>query len=181
MAVVRFQPALPARGATSGPVTLSVASDFNPRSPRGERLASASMTSQLSHFNPRSPRGERPCASSRPASARPFQPTLPARGATFPQASFDDSFHISTHAPREGSDGEYQPTICPAWNFNPRSPRGERPPAVPPRWSAATISTHAPREGSDRPSVCGCCASRAFQPTLPARGATQGVRPAQRE
>ena len=33
---------------------------------------------------------------------------------------------ISIHAPREGSDVARGGRLCSAWNFNPRSPRGER-------------------------------------------------------
>ena len=80
---------------------------------------------------------------------------------------------ISIHAPREGSDRRTAatPTLC--TNFYPRSPRGERRPAV--RWQVRSttflstlpargatfffgtlfghkaISIHAPREGSDFP------------------------------
>ena len=58
---------------------------------------------------------------------------------------------ISTHAPREGSDGRL-----------PALPLPQR----------RRISTHAPREGSDAgPAGAGVCAG-GFQPTLPARGAT---------
>ena len=100
-----------------------------------------------------------------------FQPTLPARGAT-----------RIRHAALEQVD------------FNPRSPRGERPARVrngpreikisthAPREgsdsSAAryrcsfSISTHAPREGSDRCIRTPAPTGTVFQPTLPARGAT---------
>ena len=58
-----------------------------------------------------------------------FQPTLPVRGAT-PQAAYPAaSIHISTHAPRAGSD--FPPHILHC--------RG-------------AISTHAPRAGSDNPA-----------------------------
>ena len=33
-----------------------------------------------------------------------FQPTLPARGATEAAEAFVTAYHISTHAPRTGSD-----------------------------------------------------------------------------
>ena len=35
-------------------------SNFNPRSPRGERLCGYCFLNQIDDFNPRSPRGERP-------------------------------------------------------------------------------------------------------------------------
>ena len=78
-----------------------------------------------------------------------FQSTLPARGATCCLCIYNVSFAISIHAPRTGSDtvavnrrakpGEFQSTLpargatlplsantVPAYNFNPRSPHGER-------------------------------------------------------
>ena len=100
-----FQSTLPARGATSGQRGLwTQPSDFNPRSPHGERRCSGDPSTLLTHFNPRSPHGERPWVSSlstsfadfnprSPHGERPyldaameleaaFQSTLPARGAT---------------------------------------------------------------------------------------------------
>ena len=122
---------------------------FNPRSPHGERrtargtpLSSRPIsthaprtgsdilrrrsTACARHFNPRSPHGERhfpaPCASNLVL----FQPTLPARGATYPFRETLTCLHISTHAPRTGSD---MPVLY------------SSPPLL--------ISTHAPRTGSD--------------------------------
>ena len=100
-----------------------------------------------------------------------FQPTLPVRGATLsidvnwrnggisthaPRAGSDRdyrrqmaSLEISTHAPRAGSDTKALKKSSLFFNFNPRSPCGER------------------RLG--RP----LCKTRfLFQPTLPVRGAT---------
>ena len=170
-------------------------SNFNPRSPHGERPWEPPGVRPAIYFNPRSPHGERHSANN----------------------TSSGSTKISTHAPRTGSDQfahfvgreaiSFQPTlpargatcrrircarnVC---DFNPRSPHGERPdartlgrrerpfqPTLPargatPRESCArrirSISTHAPRTGSDakgrkRPR------KRRFQPTLPARGATK--------
>ena len=80
--------------------------NFNPRSPRGERLGLLLQAwGQLLHFNPRSPRGERPLS----AGEKVIVST------------------ISIHAPREGSDLELLRMSKLYNNFNPRSPRGERP------------------------------------------------------
>ena len=123
----------------------------------------------------------------------PFQSTLPARGATVrdtsptslaiisihapregsdvPALGLLSSFCISIHAPREGSDHMHNLDFLHTANFNPRSPRGERPSAPPtprapedfnprsPRGERRSrdsapsrglrISIHAPREGSD--------------------------------
>ena len=101
-----FQSTLPARGATiSRYGCTSKAINFNPRSPRGERLArewagnfsdkfqstlpargatsyTVKKLTDATNFNPRSPRGERPAQA-------PVKPLVAL---------------ISIHAPREGSD-----------------------------------------------------------------------------
>ena len=125
--------------------------NFNPRSPRGERLA---VTDQVSHGQ------------------RIFQSTLPARGATAGGRLQRPGGRISIHAPREGSDWRLNTLPRIRLNFNPRSPRGER------RFTsfsfdcALVISIHAPREGSDSTAGTSVCVMVPFQSTLPARGAT---------
>ena len=191
----RFQSTLPARGATcnlnkrarrvqisihaprtgsdrsySGACALRT--NFNPRSPHGERHAQHRGGRQARDFNPRSPHGERLRSPPSPSRCRSisihaprtgsdtaqsafwslsmiFQSTLPARGATIPYIDKLVNSKISIHAPRTGSDS----------------------------WTCAgclkkVISIHAPRTGSDA-----WCAENApscveFQSTLPARGAT---------
>ena len=127
-----------------------VATNFNPRSPHGERHGQRCVASQCNHFNPRSPHGERRRTTTHKRRHERFQPTLPARGATASVSPAERSIHhISTHAPRTGSDKImlmsrtrtliFQPTLpargatsppvfvvrCPC-DFNPRSPHGER-------------------------------------------------------
>ena len=147
------------------------------------------------NFNPRSPRGERPVAALNVRILSRFQSTLPARGATLEDGYSQAGDWISIHAPREGSDCRHiQCRDCNS-NFNPRSPRGERPLTLAVYRPAWTISIHAPREGSDQLIMetlsetydisihapregsdswrCTTCAdARKFQSTLPARGAT---------
>ena len=101
-----FQSTLPARGATSGwATTRRERSDFNPRSPHGERHGDAVQGLQPykfqstlpargatrrhctdgltpANFNPRSPHGERPGHARQNGGTKVFQSTLPARGAT---------------------------------------------------------------------------------------------------
>ena len=173
---------------------------------------------ETSNFNPRSPHGERRRFSARPLGQSTFQSTLPARGATTvlfalfvpeiisihaPRTGSDDesgdavkSTEISIHAPRTGSDGIFRlRSDTQTYNFNPRSPHGER--RVPllhlkreigisihaPRTGSdiakrelliqsSDISIHAPRTGSDSiPNATNRCLMQ-FQSTLPARGAT---------
>jgi len=100
-----------------------------------------------------------------------FQSTPPERGATGSGNNDLQVTQVSIHAPREGSDGAFllRPRSSPC--FNPRPPRGERPPrknywpmfrrfqSTPPERGATTVeakelanrlvSIHAPREGSD--------------------------------
>ena len=111
---------------------------------------------------------------------------------------------ISIHAPRVGSDVEQSPLAnTTTANFNPRSPRGERPfgfrdflgagifQSTLPAWGATKakkgtwislcISIHAPRVGSDLKMEPGRFASVIFQSTLPAWGATLSTRHPMRE
>ena len=147
---------------------------FNPRSPRGERRDTARLTySSDDNFNPRSPRGERLLASiTRRAEQSEFQSTLPARGATYWTSCVTAKLKISIHAPREGSDAGYLFINQNMGDFNPRSPRGERPRRQRIRQHRKMISIHAPREGSDGRVYTLDTYMDQFQSTLPARGAT---------
>ena len=103
---VQFQSTLPVRGATPARCRTR-------RAPR--------------YFNPRSPCGERHLSRSRDFGPNSFQPTLPVRGATEASEREFDEAHISTHAPRAGSDvPELHFSSFPSFDFNPRSPCGER-------------------------------------------------------
>ena len=123
-----FQSTLPARGATTPRPWL--------RMPRR-------------HFNPRSPRGERRCRPLQSPEENRFQSTLPVGGATDGRNLLEDIIRISIHAPRGGSDCFRFQSYFLLYNFNPRSPWGERP--------GLGIKT-VPRSG--------------FQSTLPVGGAT---------
>ncbi|EFE93122.1 hypothetical protein GCWU000341_00201 [Oribacterium sp. oral taxon 078 str. F0262] len=79
--------------------------NFNPRSPRGERLCPPKCSCKdLINFNPRSPRGER----------------------RQKNQHSDKIYCISIHAPLAGSDRVLRPRALSNIHFNPRSPRGER-------------------------------------------------------
>ena len=177
------------------PRVLLLRTNFNPRSPCGERRIPQFTADDHRHFNPRSPCGERRGNCGR----WPYDGT------------------ISIHAPRVGSDDllralpqhpqRFQSTL-PVWGataalltssrkrsyFNPRSPCGERRgyklqtainkfQSTLPVWGAtysepmqgsiAGISIHAPRVGSDpRSRALTVCRSK-FQSTLPVWGATR--------
>ena len=162
----------------------------------GSDPCGACKISDRGNFNPRSPRGERHCPilpackprgrfqSTLPARGATwggirgkkggeFQSTLPARGATYcPPVNHAGGKIISIHAPREGSDCNSRCHQITFFDFNPRSPRGERRSEKNCKTVCTFISIHAPREGSDLPLCSQYPLSVLFQSTLPARGAT---------
>ena len=79
-----------------------------------------------------------------------FQSTLPAREATILLAVERINSTISIHASREGSDSSPTARSSSTRHFNPRFPRGKRPPFLNEKSQAQNISIHASREGSDR-------------------------------
>ena len=175
----RFQPTLPARGATLRRRSRGDdGSNFNPRSPHGERRADASrISSPFFYFNPRSPHGERPKMQPRvPASAisthaprtgsdggfvtdddgtTTFQPTLPARGATQPHRQKNSALSFQPTLPARGATNQLldlrrRPSIS---THAPRTGSDVVYRREKKQW---LISTHAPRTGSDRiPAVGG--------------------------
>ena len=130
------------------------------------------LTVLYTNFNPRSPCGERHALNLDWIIRKVFQPTLPVRGATRPVGSACAPSIISTHAPRAGSDASAASSASPAANFNPRSPCGERPDQLDSAFNGPDISTHAPRAGSDCFLAVRFALLPLFQPTLPVRGAT---------
>ena len=167
----RFQSTLPAGGATTCPCPCPICvSDFNPRSPRGER-----------HLKPRYRRKSRIFQSTLPAGGATsfqwsqtsrfgtFQSTLPAGGATFPSGTRCLPFVcISIHAPRGGSDTKMDLQYSnPRRYFNPRSPRGERLRLVLLVNRQLDISIHAPRGGSDGTVLPSPSYHRYFNPRSP--------------
>ena len=149
-----------------------------------------------SDFNPRSPHGERPKLSTYPRAAKTFQSTLPARGATSYEKGLRDGIHISIHAPRTGSDLVVSATsrhcvisihaprtgsddaVCAADTvrhyFNPRSPHGERPHAALSRMRRTDDFNPRSPHGERHPTRRVSATASIFQSTLPARGATCG-------
>ena len=145
-----FQSTLPARGATPG---------------------GSSWSCWPSYFNPRSPRGERQISLARVRTAPTFQSTLPARGATGVVILVQVDVGISIHAPREGSDRAHHRLRRAESNFNPRSPRGERPRSRMMGYPWTLFQSTLPARGATR-GATGRPPIGEFQSTLPARGAT---------
>ena len=146
--------------------------DFNPRSPRGERHDLMFGILFCIEFQSTLPAGgatvKRAAHAFRLAQ---FQSTLPAGGATLPALRLVCDFLISIHAPRGGSDDPrcQRPPRPP--DFNPRSPRGERPGIVFRRFPAGRFQSTLPAGGATRlkPHFW---VTEEFQSTLPAGGAT---------
>ena len=100
---VRFQSTLPAGGATPRPkIHIQKNHDFNPRSPRGERLFPSLLHSRCSTISIHAPRG----------------------GATFPFFYFYFFPHQFQSTLPAGERLLFYGYFHPFQDFNPRSPRG---------------------------------------------------------
>ncbi len=145
----KFQSTRPARGATvmiadsASPAGVSIhapragrdsarcrrtrrPASFNPRAPRGARLAAIHLCGVTSTFQ--STRPARGATSSAPrwAARAKFQSTRPARGATNGLGSCGNALAVSIHAPRAGRDDGCRLRDRGRERFNPRAPRGAR-------------------------------------------------------
>ena len=165
----------PRTGSDVAEITIqNYESDFNPRSPHGERpLNKPSLMHVSFHFNPRSPHGERRVVAMRKEYYQGISTHAPRTGSDASTSASPMTASISTHAPRTGSDGRAVFVWAAALDyFNPRSPHGERHRDCKRVCGVRDISTHAPRTGSDRATAALLQRAAKFQPTLPARGAT---------
>jgi len=130
----RFQSTPPERGATQGvlPATLfcqvsihapregsdqsarrkrRATGSFNPRPPRGERLAKRWLPDDVRQFQSTPPERGATLASWACSYAAKFQSTPPERGATRGAQEKRAAVEVSIHAPREGSDFIYLKTV----------------------------------------------------------------------
>ena len=122
----RFQSTLPAWGATQAEGSAGRTTDFNPRSPRGERRQARQARCTSEYFNPRSPRGERPFVAFLSIGPPKFQSTLPAWGATADTLGPFASQIFQSTLPAWGATFALSCDVRAPIDFNPRSPRGER-------------------------------------------------------
>ena len=167
-----FQSTLPVGGATSWAICVQHSHKISIHAPRGgsdhakcvdgqylfisihaprggsDRCAAGNKC-ELLDFNPRSPWGERLYISVILIKFHVFQSTLPVGGATARDIPIPGLREISIHAPRGGSDLCLLEQMLFLFDFNPRSPWGER------RYVAAQVAQ-----------------SLIFQSTLPVGGAT---------
>ena len=147
-----FQSTLPARGATTCDGSrLRADSSFNPRSPRGERPASAGVPIAGDEFQSTLPaRGATDQSRRDSGRLRQFQSTLPARGAT-------------RHRGRMAtSTAKFQSTL-PARGATYRDCDQAR---------SAMFQSTLPARGATQHGELATGSYRMFQSTLPARGAT---------
>ena len=124
--------------------------DFNPRSPRGERLLEVLDEHMECVFQSTLPAWGATGNADRPyRSASGFQSTLPAWGATLSPLNLGADIGISIHAPRVGSDCLHLLAISPAATFQSTLPAWGATNRISPQLRDQTISIHAPRVGSD--------------------------------
>ena len=123
----RFQSTLPSRGATSTIRQCFPTSHFNPRSPRGGRPHQPFGSPCPEYITPRSPRGERRLVKAGSEDFVEFQSTLPSRGATSTMSRRSVVMpNFNPRSPRGERPGWQSSCFSVSHNFNPRSPRGER-------------------------------------------------------
>ena len=103
----------------------------------------------IQSFNPRAPRGARLARFEQRRRQCMFQSTRPARGATSDHRSGGYAFEVSIHAPRAGRDRRRPAESSSSASFNPRAPRGARPALDVLDAAAPLVSIHAPRAGRD--------------------------------
>ena len=124
-----------------------------------------------SDFNPRSPYGERRAYRMPQVIRTVFQSTLPLRGATIIMSPRPPPRRISIHAPLTGSDSCPRMLLPVITDFNPRSPYGERPLNVPRSLQKRIFQSTLPLRGATY-VVLKWGLGDIFQSTLPLRGAT---------
>ena len=156
-----------------------------------------SRSGSRSNFNPRSPHGERPVIEMNPASASRISIHAPRRGSDLqsdvgsallgaisihaPRRGSDGSprqdrrrLSISIHAPRRGSDSMRVAHWLTSPNFNPRSPQGERLNAGMALAYLSQFQSTLPAGGATR-SVCLNCGSYFISIHAPRRGSDSRI------
>ena len=127
----QFQPALPARGATEETIAARRGVAFQPTLPaRGATDMHRGLPAQMRYFNPRSPRGERLAVKDLQARAGIISTHAPREGSDRGKRHLPGStWHFNPRSPR-GERPTHDGHGRPRGDFNPRSPRGERHSAV---------------------------------------------------
>ena len=146
-----FQSTLPSRGATAAPrPSPLVFGDFNPRSPRGERLSYHPRRQTTDLFQSTLPsRGATIMTCFSPLMYCIFQSTLPSRGATLCESFCSCHADISIHAPLAGSDFRPKDGKRQRREFQSTLPSRGATLRWCPTCCGLMISIHAPLAGSD--------------------------------
>ena len=172
---IRFQPTLPARGATREIIIDAADMSISTHAPRTGSDTPEALNIYCHYiFQPTLPARGATVKRVTPRRRRQqFQPTLPARGATLfdAQATYAES-NFNPRSPH--GERRCWKTQRRTWrkNFNPRSPHGERPLKSGKHHHSPHFNPRSPH--GERLYSCGgdYCVGWKFQPTLPARGAT---------
>ena len=196
--LLSFQSTLPARGSDFRYLgSYRKRQDFNPRSPRGERLVECNAAGRQIHFNPRSPRGgatarpdftsksffisihapregERPKGLNLANGTVKFQSTLPARGSDAALGLGGSGIiHFNPRSPRGGATLRVCSLFRLQWNFNPRSPRGGATSNLSARLSISpNFNPRSPRGGATLRLLLAVTFTINFNPRSPRGGAT---------
>ena len=146
-----FQSTLPVRGATYGLCIVCGGRLFSIHAPRaGSDPLAALIRSQAGGFSIHAPRAGSDYRHY-PAyvAGSLFQSTLPVRGATLFFLARDCFCQFQSTLPVRGATRPWSLTAATTWNFNPRSPCGERLLDLRYFLIVGFISIHAPRAGGD--------------------------------
>ena len=123
-----FQSTLPVWGATKDGVKVIQVQRISIHAPRvGSDPGSGQERLVESDFNPRSPCGERPDKRDQISGRNLFQSTLPVWGATKDCRYYQDAKVFQSTLPVWGATWKGRRLTWKRANFNPRSPCGERP------------------------------------------------------
>ena len=125
-----FQSTCPARGTTNINILLiKQAGYFNPRAPRGARPGDATVDGSDTGISIHVPREGHDAADTGAAGHQRISIHVPREGHDIAMNLLKEMiFNISIHVPREGHDSlQLGSRMMPSY-FNPRAPRGARPP-----------------------------------------------------
>ena len=147
--------------------TKTAGTDFNPRSPHGERRPAEWRTPMIYKFQSTLPARGATRKRGSSAAASTFQSTLPARGATG-RGKSGILYHLDFNPRSPHGERLARPNRkFRLRDFNPRSPHGERPNLHQLSNLFSGISIHAPRTGSDETEARFCASPPYFNPRSP--------------
>ena len=167
--VSQFQPTLPVRGATwRASMAFLMDSDFNPRSPCGERRALMWRMKTIMRISTHAPRaGSDLQALQTVWRHKNFNPRSPCGERLYGFPHHAHRSVISTHAPRAGSDAACSSRASSSLNFNPRSPCGERPGRAPSTVSSPDFNPRSPCGERRRGTISDTAEDFNFNPRSP--------------